>query len=302
MNPYVIGVIIQSGISVITVSAIFVLTGLTGMVSFGQAAFMSIGAYFTVILASTLSISLWLSSIIGILVAGVVAYIIGTPILKLRKDYFALITVILGQAVVALVITFKSVTNGSLGFSRVPKVENLIFITLVLMVIVIWMVANFKYSRFGRMCIALKNDELAAKSFGINVYNLKIYVYVFASMLAASAGILYALQTRLIEPTAFGWTKSSEMVIFLFFGGTNSLTGSVISAFSLNLLPEILRGIYIFGKSLQEYRVIIYCILIIVILNFRPAGIFGEYELNLRKLKNKLTDFARKVNLKGGRK
>lgn len=300
MNAYVIGLIIQSGISVITVAAVFALTGLAGMVSFGQAAFMSIGAYFTMIMTAYLKIPLFISCILGVLIAGLAAFLVGMPTLKLRKDYFSLISVALGEAVIALVITFNKFTNGSLGFSRIPKVPNLIWITMGLMLVVIIIVHNFKYSRFGRMCVALKSDELAAKSFGIDVYNLKMKVYVFASMIAAAAGLLYAFQVRLIEPYAFGWTKSSEMVIFLFFGGTNSLTGSVISAFSLKLLPELLRNITLFGRSMQEYRVILYCILIIIILNFRPSGVFGEYELSLKGLNKKLGSFSRKDSQKGG--
>ncbi len=285
MNAYEIGLVIQSCISVITVAAVFAMTGLAGMFSLGQAAYMSVGAYATFLRAYYFDLPVMPACVLGVFISVVIAYIIARPTLKLRRDYFALLTVGLSQAVVALIITFKQYTNGSLGFAKIPKVNNLIYITLAITILVVFCIRNLKYSRFGRMCIALKNDELAAKSFGIDVYNLKIKVYVVASALAAVAGILYALKNRLIEPNAFAWAQSAEMQIFLFFGGTNSLTGAVISAFSLKLLPELLRGVRLFGQSMQEYRTMIYCVLIIVVLNFRTQGLFGEKELSLSFVK-----------------
>ena len=152
------------------------------------------------------------------------------------------------------------------------------------------MVRNLKYSRFGRMCIALKTDEIAARSFGIDVYKLKIKIYVLASMIAGVAGICYGLRNRVISPDAFDWSASSEMQILLFFGGTNSLTGSVISAAALKVLPEFLKGVKLFGINLQDCKTIIYCLLIVIVINFRTQGIMGERELNLRWI----SDLARK--------
>ena len=131
------------------------------------------------------------------------------------------------------------------------------------------------------MCIALKTDEIAAKSFGIDVYRLKIKIYVVASMIAAVGGICYGLRNRVISPDAFDWSASSEMQILLFFGGSNSLTGSVLSAAVLKVLPEFLKGIELFGISLQDCKTIIYCLLIIVVINFPTQGIMGERELRL---------------------
>ncbi len=294
MSSYTIGLIIQSCVSVITVCGVFILTGLAGMTSFGQAAYMAVGAYVTFILAASLQIPLVIACIIGVVAAGLVTLIIGIPTLKLRKVYFALVSIGISQAMSALIITMKDVTKGALGFSRIPKVKNLMWIALAIMALVIWMVWNFKSSRFGRMCIALKNDELAAKGFGIDVYHLKIKAYILASVFAAVGGILYGAQVRILEPYTFGWNLSSEMVIFLFFGGTNSLTGSVVSAFLLKYLPEMLRQVTIFGIELQEFRTVIYCILIIIILNFRPQGLFGEYEFSFRGTVDSLKKLAAK--------
>lgn len=288
MSAYQQSIIMTACISVISVSGVFVITSLAGMFSMGQAAFLAISAYITFILAKTLSLPLILTSVIGIGMSALCAYIISIPTLKLRKDYFSLITMGFGEMITAVVILFEKYTNGSIGYSRIPKVHHLFWIVIGLTVLVVFCVWNLKKSRFGRMCIALKTDEVAARSFGIDVYKVKIKVYVFASAIAGLAGILYGLRNRVIMPDSFNWNLSAEMQIFLFFGGTNSLTGAVISAILLKILPEFFRTIKIFGQSLQEYRTIIYCILILVVINFRPKGMFGEKEFSVEALRRRL--------------
>jgi branched-chain amino acid transport system permease protein len=287
-------------ISIITVSGVFTMTSLAGMFSLGQASYMSICAYLTFCLARYLSLPIWLTAIIGVLASGIVALIVSLPTLKLRRDYFALMSVAFGQMVSSIVILLGDWTNASIGFSKIPKVQGLVWIILAITVVIVFMVRNLKYSRFGRMCIALKTDEIAARSFGIDVYKLKIKIYVLASMIAAVGGICYGLRNRVISPDAFDWSLSSEMQILLFFGGTNSLTGSVISAAALKVLPEFLKGIKLGGIDLQNFKTVIYCLLIIVVINFRTQGIMGERELDIRSLR----DYARKAQskIKGGKK
>ena len=272
-------------VSVITVSGVFAMTSLAGMFSLGQAAYMSICAYITFCLAHYLHWPIWLTSIIGIAASALVALVISLPALKLRRDYFALLSVGFGAMVSSIVILLGKWTNAAIGFSKIPKVNNLVWLILGLTVLVVWMVRNLKYSRFGRMCIALKTDEIAARSFGIDVYGLKVKIYVIASIIAAVGGICFGLRNRVIAPDAFDWSASSEMQILLFFGGTNSLTGSVISAASLKVLPEFLKGIKLFGFNLQDFRTVIYCLLIILIINFRTQGLMGESELSLKPLR-----------------
>ncbi|NLC25226.1 MAG: branched-chain amino acid ABC transporter permease [Fastidiosipila sp.] len=285
MSNYQLSLIMLACISVITVSGVFSMTSLAGMFSLGQAAYMSISAYLAFCLAYYLQIPIWLTIIIGLLGCAIVALVIGAPTLKLRRDYFALMTVAFGQMVAAIVILLSEYTNASIGFSRIPKVKNLLYIILAITVLVVFMVRNLKYSRFGRMAMALKTDEIAARSFGIDVYRLKMKIYVFASIIAGTGGICYGLRNRVIAPGAFDWSKSSEMQIMLFFGGTNSLTGAIVSAIGLTILPEFLKGVQVFGADLQSYKTIIYCVLILVVINFRTQGLFGETELNFNSLK-----------------
>jgi len=293
MTAYQTGLIIQISISIMTIVAIFAMTGLAGMFSLGQAAYMAIGAYVTFVLSRFLQIPFYLTAIFAILLSIFLSWLIAVPTLKLRRDYFALITVGFSQMVYALVLLFEDYTRGSIGFSKIPRIDGLLWITLGALILFIFWIRNLKYSRFGRMCIALKNDEIAARSFGIDVYHLKIKIYVLASAIASFAGILMAMRNRVITPDSFGWAQSAEMQIFLFFGGTNSLTGAILSAAGLKLIPEFVRDVTLFGTSMQEYRTIIYAILIIIVINFRPQGLLGEKEINFRWLTNLFKRFKK---------
>lgn len=284
MNNYQLGLIMNSCISVIGVVGVFIITSLAGMFSLGQAAFMTISAYFTFILAKTLGLPILLTAVMGIAASALCAYIIAVPTLKLRKDYFALITMGFGEMMSSIVIMLEKYTNGSIGYSRIPKVKPVFWIIIGLTAFVIFFAWSLKRSRFGRMCIALKTDETAAKSFGVDVYKLKIKIFVIGSCISALAGILYGLKNRVITPDGFSWNLSAEMQIFLFFGGTNSLTGAAIAGFMLKLIPETLRTVKLFGVSLQEFRTVIYCILILLVINFRPNGMLGEKEFSIRTL------------------
>jgi len=297
MGAYQIGLVIQISISIMTVIAIFAMTGLAGMFSLGQAAYMAIGAYVTFVLSRFLNIPFYITGIIAMLLSIFLSWLIAIPTLKLRGDYFALITVGFSQMINALILLFEKYTRGSIGFSKIPRVNGLLWITLGALILLVFWMRNLKYSRFGRMCIALKNDEIAARSFGIDVYHLKIQIYVLASAIATFAGILMAIRNRVITPDSFGWAQSAEMQIFLFFGGTNSLTGAILSTTVLNLIPEFVRNITLFGTSLQQYRTIIYAILIIIVINFRPQGILGEKEISFQWLA-KLFKKSKKSNEK----
>lgn len=300
MSNYQLSMIMLACISVITVCGVFSMTSLAGMFSLGQASYMSICAYLTFCLAKFLNLPVFVTAILGVLACGLIALIVSLPTLKLRRDYFALMTVAFGQMVSSIVILLGDWTNASIGFSKIPKVKGLVWIILGITALIVFMVRNLKYSRFGRMCIALKTDEIAARSFGIDVYKLKIKIYVLASMIAGVGGICYGLRNRVISPDAFGWSLSAEMQILLFFGGTNSLTGSVISAAALKVLPEFLKGIKLGGIDLQNFKTVIYCLLIIIIINFRTQGIMGERELSISGLR----EYARKAQIKakGGKR
>ncbi len=287
MSSFMLSLITFTAITVLEVVSIFPLTGMTGLFSFGQAAYMAIGAYAAGICAVQFGMPLIPCILIGVLISGLVALIVGIPTLKLRRDYFSLMSMCMGEAIKAVLRQFSTVTGGAGGLSNIPKyVDSTTIIISAIFVVAI--VACFKNSSYGRMSLAIKTDELAASSFGINVFNHKLKVYLFSSMIAGYAGALYAFYMSYIDPTMFGWAQSSQWVIFLFFGGVNSLTGSVISAILLSVLPEAFR-------FATEARIILYTVLILLVINFRPQGLLGEKEFSIKGLKKIFSGKSKKV-------
>jgi len=268
-------------ISVIAVTGIYVLTGLTGMFSLGQAAFMAIGAYVSGFLVVKAGVPFVLAAIIAVLVSVIVGYIVGLPTVRLRRDYISLVTLGFGEAITALLNQTQSITGGALGFSGIPKITTLP-LALISAIVCIVLVSYLKNSKYGRQCIAARSDELAAKAMGINVPRIKMTAFLIAVAVTSYAGVLYAFFTTYVDPGIFGWKKSAEWVIMVFFGGVNSLTGSIIGTIILTGLPEVLR-------FAADYRTVFYAVLVLLIINFKPTGLFGEYELSVGNLFKRLS-------------
>ena len=267
----------QVFITLIAVVGIYVLTGLTGMFSLGQAAFMAIGAYTSGLLVIRLHLPLVISIVISVLFATGIGYLIGFPVVRLRRDYIGLVTLGFGEAIAALLNRMTTITGGASGLTGVPRRVGF-WTALVSAVVAIALVAFFKTSKYGWQCIALRGDELAAKAMGINVTKVKMTAFLFSVALTAYSGALYIFYMSYVDPSGFGWKKSADWIIMVFFGGVNSLTGSTLGAFILSALPQVLRG-------LQNYRYVIYAILVLIIINFRPSGLLGEWELSFRGIK-----------------
>ena len=218
-----------------------------------------------------------------------IGYLVGFPTVRLRRDYISLVTLGFGEAITALLNRATKLTGGASGFIGIPR-KTTFLLALVSAIAAIAIVSWFKTSKYGRQCIAVRGDELAAKAMGINVPKIKMNAFLLSVAVTAFSGCLYAFFITYVDPTIFGWKKSADWVIMVFFGGVNSLTGSVVGAFILSGLPEVLR-------SLDQYRSIIYAILVLLIINFKPSGIFGEWELsprNLKALGEKLAKRSRK--------
>lgn len=263
-------------ISVIAVSGIYVLTGLTGMFSLGQAAFMAIGAYVSGVLVVKAGMPFAAAVVSAVAVSVMVGYIVGLPTVRLRRDYISLVTLGFGEAITALLNQAQSITGGALGFSGIPK-KTTPLLALASAVICVVLISYLKNSKYGRQCIAAKSDELAAKAMGINVPRIKMTAFLISVAVTSYAGVLYAFYTTYVDPGIFGWKKSAEWVIMVFFGGVNSLTGSIFGTMILTALPEMLR----FAAA---YRTVFYAVLVLLIVNFKPTGLFGEYELSIKNI------------------
>ncbi|NCC06830.1 MAG: branched-chain amino acid ABC transporter permease [Clostridia bacterium] len=284
-------ILTQVFITLIAVTGVYVLTGLTGMFSLGQAAFMAIGAYVSGLLVVKAGVPFVLAIIIAVVAAMGIGYLIGYPVVRLRRDYISLVTLGFGEAIAALLNRMTSLTGGASGFTGIPRKTTLIM-AAISAIAVIALVAFFKTSKYGRQCIALRGDELAAKAMGINVTKIKMTTFIFSVALTAYSGCLYAFYMSYVDPSGFGWKKSADWVIMVFFGGVNSLSGSVIGAFILSALPQVLRG-------LANYRYVIYAVLVLLIINFKPTGLLGEWELTPKNIKQL---FTKKKSVKNSHK
>ncbi|MHC1762370.1 MAG: branched-chain amino acid ABC transporter permease [Negativicutes bacterium] len=274
---YIFTILTFTGITLIGVLGSYLVTGLTGLFSFGQAAFFSVGAYTAAVLVKNWEVP-FLLAVPAAMAAGLLAgMVVGYPTVRLRRDYISLVTFGFGEAIIALLNNSTNLTGGAMGLSGIPKYTNFA-VVWGSVAVCLALVAGYKYSKYGRQCLALRTDELAAKAMGINVNRIKLTTFLFAAAMTSYAGVLYAFYTTYVEPGAFGWIVSAEWIIIVFVGGINSLTGSVVATVLLTGLPEMLR-------FASEWRIAVYCVIVLLIINYRPIGIFGEFELTLHWLR-----------------
>ena len=215
-------ILTQVFITLIAVAGVYVLTGLTGMFSLGQAAFMAIGSYASGLLVVKAHMPLVPAIIIAVALATLVGYLIGYPVVRLRRDYISLVTLGFGEAIAALLNRMTSLTGGASGFTGIPR-KTTLTIAAVSAVLAIALVAFFKSSKYGRQCIALRGDELAAKAMGINVIRIKMTAFLLSVALTAYSGCLYAFYMSYVDPTGFGWKKSADWVIMVFLAASTAL-------------------------------------------------------------------------------
>ena len=256
--------------------SLYVITGMSGMFSMGQASFMAIGAYAAGMVAVNLHLPMAVGVVAGVAVGALFAFFVGLPAVRLRRDFVALITFAFGEAIVALLNNFVSVFGGAQGLSGVPgKTTPLIaFLGLAFSIYVIY---SFQKSKFGRQSLAVKSDELAAAAMGINVSRIKLITFTLGGAISAFAGTLYVHFTTYVEPNGFGWLTSAGWIIMVFVGGINSLTGAIFSGMLLSALPEILR-------FADEWRIVIYSAIVLIVVNFRPQGLLGSYEFSITRI------------------
>jgi branched-chain amino acid transport system permease protein len=275
---YYLTVSTSIAIAMIGVLGTHLITGMNGLFALGQAAFMGVGAYTSAILVVNLGVPFPIAVIISVSATLVVAYLVGLATLRIRQDFFALATFGFGQAVIGLFTELVDVTGGALGFSNIPRITTptLAFVSLA---VCIFLVAGIRHSHFGRDSLAIRGNNVAAKSTGINIFQHRMVFFLISAAFSAYAGVLAGFYNRYIDPNMYGWMVSVMWIIIVFFGGRDSLTGTLFGAVILLALPEILR-------FASEWRITLYCVIILLIINLRPKGLFGYWELSLKPLIN----------------
>ncbi len=286
ISNYYQGIIIAACINIILAVSLNLTTGCLGELVLGHAGFMSIGAYasalFTLNMDLPMAVEFPISLLLGGLVAGFCGMLIGIPALRLRGDYLAIITLGFGEIIRVLILNLKF-TGGGRGLSGIPEYTTFNWVFFIMVATIILMFTLI-FSRHGRSILAIRDNLIAAEAVGVNTTFYKIYAFTISSFFAGVAGGLYAHYITVLDPTTFGFMRSVEILIMVVLGGMGSFTGSVLAAGFLTLLPELLRG-------LNDYRLLIYSIALVVMMIFRPEGLLGKKEL---------PDLFRKKAPKGG--
>src|SRR5918911_1600557 len=280
-------------VNIILAVSLNLINGFTGQFSIGHIGFMAIGAYSSAYLTvyytqgleqklagmvgadAAAAIIFVLVILAGALAAALAGLIVGIPSLRLRGDYLAIVT--LGFAeIIRIVILNIDVVGGATGFS-VPGYSNFIWVGG-LAVISIVVVRNIVRSDVGRALVSIREDELASEAMGINTTRYKVLAFVISSSFAGIAGVLFGHYTQFLSTNDFTFIRSFEIIIMVVLGGMGSITGSILGALVITILPELLRGF-------SEWRLVIYSALLILIMLTRPQGVLGQREFGLSWLK-----------------
>lgn len=262
---YYIGIAILICCNIIAVSGLSLLTGFTGIFSFGHAAFLAIGAYTAALLTTNLGLPFVIAVVIAIMVAAIIGYLIGIPTLKLVGDYFAIVMLGVGEATKLILDNLTDITGGARGMGGIASTTSLP-VALCTAILVIVFVRNVIRSRYGRSFMAIREDSLAAECCGINTFKMKKISLTISAGLGGLAGALYAHYITYLQPIMFNGDKSTELASSVVFGGLGSLSGSVIATVILTGLPEILRPLY-------EWRLVIYGLLLVATIVLRPQSV-----------------------------
>jgi branched-chain amino acid transport system permease protein len=307
-GPFAVKLLMDIGINVVLAVSLNLVNGFTGQFSIGHAGFMAVGGYVAGAITYYGSFLLWGSPqvqvgwlsagdllfvagcLAGAMVAALAGYIVGLPSLRLRGDYLAIVTLGFGEILrvmlqrtsdvittadevkTASVGTLATSLGGSLGFSGLPYYTDLFWVYAFVTITVV-VALHLKFSSYGRAFLSIRENEIAASAVGINTTKLKVRAFVLAAGFAGIAGGLFAHEVGTsLNPRELGFQKSFDIVIMVVLGGMGSVSGAILAAIVLTLLPEALR-------SFSEFRMPIYALALILMMILRPQGILGLKEI-----------------------
>ena len=299
VSRYQTGVLEQVGIYIIMAVSLNIATGYLGQLPLGHAGFMSVGGYSCALFiihmmpvfgltAKTMAadnpaaiLLLFLGLVFGGLCAALCGLVIGIPALRLKGDYLAIIT--LGFAEIIRVVINNidgvlgfSLTGGAKGLSGIPSYTSFLRV-FIAVVAVLFLIHTMMKSRHGRAILAIRDNEIAAEASGVKTTYYKTLAFVVSAFFAGVGGALYAGCIGVMDPSKFGFMKSVEILVMVVLGGMGSMLGSVISATVLTILPEALR-------AFATYRMVVYAVVLIIVMIFRPQGLLGSYDFSLSRI------------------
>lgn len=271
-----------------------IVVGLAGLLVLGYVAFSAVGAYTYALLNFHFGIDFWIALPMGAFLATIFGIILGFPVLRLRGDYLAIVTLAFGEIVRLVLENWNGLSFGPSGIANIPKptvfglnlslTSATIFIyylSVILVIFTIFVINRLKNSRVGRTWIALREDEVASQAMGINRTKTKLTAFALAATWAGIAGVMFAAKTTFINPASFTLWESVLILCMVVLGGLGSIPGVVVGALVLVLMPEYLR-------AFSEYRLLIFGAILVLMMIFRPEGIIkGKRVAYKFKLKEK---------------
>ena len=275
LNLFYVQILQQIGINIILAVGLNLIVGFSGQFSLGHAGFMAIGAYAAAIIGSKSPTygAFFGAMLVGALLSGAVALLVGIPTLRLKGDYLAVATLGVSEIIRIFIINGGSLTNGAAGILGIP---NFTTWPMVYFFVVITTIAtlNFLRSPIGRSTLSVREDEIAAESVGVNTTKIKIIAFVFGAITASIAGSLQAGFIGSVVPKDYTFINSINVLIIVVFGGLGSITGAIVSAIVLGILNMLLQDV-------ASVRMIIYALALVLVMIFRPGGLLGTWELSL---------------------
>ena len=278
LNDYYLDIMTLTSMYVVLALGLNIVVGQAGLLNLGYVAFYAIGAYTYAILSTTYGFSFWPGLVAGGLVAAVFAVLLGMPTLRLRGDYFAIVTLGLGEITRIVLNNWDSMTGGPNGISNIGRpviagyefhnTLDFYYLILALVIITIFAMHRLISSRIGRAWIAIREDEIAAEAMGVNTYRMKLLAFVLASAWAGIVGVFFSAKMAFVSPESFTFFESVLILCMVVLGGMGSIPGIILGALLLITLPEIFR-------DFQDYRMLAFGVALVLMMVFRPKGLLG---------------------------
>ena len=283
-NPYQVDVLTQAASYALFAVGLNVVVGLAGLLDLGYVAFWAIGAYSMAIFSGSgpmhfVNLTPWAVLPIAILVAMTAGVLLGFPVLRLRGDYLAIVTLGFGEIIRITASNLDGVTGGSVGISTIPHPQigsynfgssptPYFYLTLVILCVAVFFIGNLNRSRIGRAWVAIREDEVAAEAMGINTFRLKLWAFAFGASTAGAAGVINASRINFVSPSSFQIIVSILVLCMVVLGGMGSMVGPIVGAAAIVIIPEALRNYVPSGV-----RFMVFGAILVVMMIFRPQGL-----------------------------
>jgi len=288
-------IIIQVGFFIILAVSLNIVTGYLGQLPLGHAGFMAVGAYAGALFWRAHLLPQGPSIVVGLLLAGFVAaifgFLIGVPALRFRGDYLAIITLGFGEIIRVILNNLDWLTYGARGLLNIPRYSSFMVVYICVIITCAFIHVMMK-SRHGRAILSIRENEIAAESCGVDTTYYKVLAFVVSAFFAGIAGALFAGNQGILIPANFDFMTSINILMIVVLGGLGSMFGSVVAAAVLTFLPFVLQ-------PLAEFRMIIYSLMLILMMIFKPSGLMGSYDFSLSRILEKIINRFMK---KGGHK